>query len=643
MRNPDDLLRLTFRVICLLLALVCVQAVGVAQTADTETGVVTGHNGIAAAAQPLASQAAIDMLKAGGNAVDAAVAAAFAIGVVEPDGSGLGGGGGMVIYLAETGQSIYINYYQSTSHEIQQITYDTENDRHSAKAVLVPGTVAGLTLALEKFGTLPLARVLEPAIRYAEEGFEVDATLASLLLDNLEMLQADPATAEVFLDEGFPKMEGDLLIQPALAKTLKTIAAEGRDGFYRGPVAEALSSTITAMGGILTMEDLASFEAELTTPLEGSYRGYRIISANVPQSGASIIQALNMFEHENLAQSGHYSKSARTLHIMAETFRRVYADRWQFLGDPNFSYVPVNGLISKQFAQERYNEINRYKADPRQYRATPAGNPARYDQARTRVETMTVEPSQKVEWGDDEEEMTSGYEDWGENVFDSWGGRKKSGDTKTKTKKAQPVKDSSDALDDDDEPDDEKEYDGGHTTHLSVIDKNGNMVALTQTLGTFFGAGITIEGVLMNCGMSNFSTSAAVNMVKPDMRPRSSISPTVVLKDNKPFMVVGSPGAGRIPCAVAEILVNVIDFGMNAYEANSAPRFYCQKFDDYLYLEGGIDPAVAEELERMGHTLRKYEGLDLFFGGAQLILVDPATGLYYGSADPRRGGRAVAY
>lgn len=627
--------------VCVVLAFGWLSAA--AQSSEDLQRAASGRNGMVATAHPLASQAALDILKAGGNAVDAAVAAAFAIGVVEPDGSGLGGGGGMVIYLNETDQSFYINYYQRTPARVNEFSYDPEADRYTGEAVLVPGTVAGLTLALEKFGRLPLSQVIQPAIALAEDGFEVDATLAQLLLDNIEMLQVHEATSEMFLDDGFPKMQGDLLQQPALARTLRIIAEKGRDGFYGGPVAEHIVAKVNDEGGAMDIEDFTTYHAELTKPLEGTYRGYHILSANAPQSGEALIQALNMLENADLKSMGYYTQSAETAHLLAETLRRTYADRWQFLGDPDFNYVPLNGLIAKQFGRERFNDINRYKAEPRDYRTTPAGNPARYDQATQRPleVTPTEVGRQQSEWSDDDEEVTGSYNEWGENLFDNWGGKK----TNTKVKKgtqSEKAKKDSTAVSDDDEDFDDEEFDG-HTTHLSVIDKDGNMVSLTQTLGTFFGSGITVDGVLLNCGMSNFSRTSNNNMVEPLKRPRSSITPTVVLKDGKPFCVVGSPGASRIISTVVLTLVNIIDFELNAVEANAAPRMYCQKYEDYLFLEGGFDRDVVTQLERMGHNLRVYEGLDLFFGGVQVIIVDPTTGVYHGSADPRRGGVAFGY
>nr|MBN2278081.1 gamma-glutamyltransferase family protein [candidate division Zixibacteria bacterium] len=626
--------------VILRLIIILILAAGSTLSQDVLPGseIARGTQGMVATAHPLASQAALEMLKQGGNAVDAAVAAAFAIGVVEPDGSGLGGGGGMVIYLNREKESYYINYYQRASENVGDIDYDPDNDRLTAKSILVPGTVAGLTMALENFGTLSLNTVLEPAIRYAEEGFPLDNTLAQILLDNTSLVEKNPATAEVFLEEGFPRMEGDTLRQPGLAATLKEIARNGCDGFYKGHVAETIVGEIRRRGGVITMNDFKNYRAILTKPLEADYRGYKIITANAPQSGVSVLQSLNMLERTDLAKMGHYSQSARSLHLMAETFRRSYADRWTYLGDPEYIHVPLTGMISDRYATERFMEINQYKADPRKYRETAAGNPAKYDSEKTVDDQKAITPATDKTYFDDEnEEGKSSYDDWGEDMFDSWGKKKKkvqsagsektppgNSDTTTKT------------------PGFEEEFDG-HTTHLSVIDRAGNMVSLTQTLGTFFGSGITAGGVLLNCGMSNFSRTSLANVPQPGKQPRSSIAPTVVLKNDKPFMLLGSPGASRIICTVVELIVNAIDFGMDINQANLAPRFYCQKFEDYLYLENGISENVQNQLEKMGHALKVYNARDLFFGGAQLIYIDPVDGIYYGSADIRRGGVAIGF
>lgn len=537
-------------------------------------------NGMVATAHPLASRAAIEMLKSGGNAIDAAIAAAFAIGVVEPDGSGLGGGGGMVIYLKDRAESYYINYYARASERGSESGYSGSNDAHTAKAICVPGTVAGLTMAHEKFGTLSLSKVLGPAIRYASEGFEIDATLAKLILDNIETVMADEATMNIFCEDGFPLMEGDRIVQKELAQTLSVIAKKGGKGFYEDELAESMVRGIADRGGVLTLNDFASYEAQFTTPLYGTYRGYNIVTANAPQSGLCLIEALNILENYDLRNAPHYSESAEILHLIAETERFVYADRTAYLGDPRVADVPVEGLISKEYGTQRFHQINKERLDPPRYRDVEEGDPFPF---------VKKDPVPVVE-----EEDLSGE---------------------------------------------------GHTTHLSVIDKEGNCVALTQTLGLFFGSGQTVNGVLFNCAMTNFAyrSKNSINLYKDGKQSRSSILPTIILKEGEPFLIAGSPGAARIIATVIEVVINMIDYEMNVVEANLAPRFFVRDSEDFLYLESGIKPEVRVKLEEMGHTLRVYEGIDLFFGGVQMIYINPEDKKYYGSADKRRGGMAIGY
>ncbi len=538
----------------------------------------SGRNGMASTAHPLASEAAVSILKAGGNAVDAAVAAAFAIGVVEPDGSGLGGGGGMVIYLKENGESYYINYYGHSSENAVSLKFSSSRDRASGKSVGVPGTVGGLLMAHTKFGKLPLATVMAPAIEYASKGFRVDNTLATLILDNIEVIMSDPATAATFLDDGFPRMEGDLLVQSELAEVLKEISVKGRAGFYEGKYAEAFVKGLAERGGVLTLDDLASYEPVLTKPLSGTYRGYDVLSTALPQGGSTLILGLNILENWDFSKSEHFSKSAETFQVIAETQKLITADRYAFVADPLKVDVPVKGLLSKEYALSRFKSINMDKLDPPTYRQTAAGKPFDFNS----------EPE----------------EDAGSEEIDM----------------------------------------GGHTTTLSVIDRDGNAVALTQTLGLFFGSGQTVSGVLFNSAMTNYSyTTANVNLIGNRKQCRSTITPTIILKDGNPFLIVGSPGSARITSTVIELVVNIIDFGMDVEMANIAPRFYCQKMEDFLHVESGIEPSVLSKLEAMGHNIKLYEGIDLFFGGAQIIMVDPATGIYYGSADKRRGGIVAAY
>ncbi|MBU1101794.1 MAG: gamma-glutamyltransferase [Bacteroidetes bacterium] len=523
-----------------------------------------GKNGMVSTAHPLATETALRILKEGGNAIDAAVAAAFAIGVVEPDGSGLGGGGCMTIYLKDLNETHYINYYQKAPGLVDEIEYSRKIDKLNAKTALVPGTTAGLITALENYGTLDLSSVTKDAVRYAANGFEIDNTLAGIILDNLEVLQQYKETSDIFLPDGFPLMEGDTLKQSKLANTLKVIAAEGKEGFYDCYIATQIVNAINEAGNKFSLEDLKNYNVKVTDALKGTYRGYEIFSANAPQSGATIIQTMNMLEEIDFKELGHFTESAEVLHLMSEVFLRSYADRYFNVGDPDFSELPLELLTSKSFAKERFLTIDKSKTGEAGYRKTPEG--------------FSIEKEEQ-----------------------------------------------------------------GHTTHISIIDKDGNMVSLTQTLGTFFGCGFSVEGILFNSSYANFSSKAEVNKMGAGRQPRSTIAPTIILKDGKPFMCLGTPGGGRIIATLSEIMVNVIDFGMNAEEANQAPRFYCQVNDDFLNLEGRISEPIRAELENKGHHLKLYEDFDLFFGGAQFIIVDWDNHEYFGTADKRRGGMALGY
>lgn len=598
---------------------------------------VTSKLGMVATAHPLASKAAYEILQMGGNAIDAAVAAAFAIGVVEPDGSGLGGGGGMVIYLAKERKSFFVNYYQRGSEYIDELEYDPSTDRKSAKAILVPGTAAGLIKALENFGTLPLQTVLQPAIELAENGFPIDATLSSIILDNVELLQKYPSTAEVYLRDGFPLMEGDTIKQTELAKTLRKISLDGRAGFYEGEIAEQIVRDVTGEGGMITINDLKNYQAEILQPVQGSYRGHTIISANPPQSGISIIEALNILEKYNIRKLGHFSTSTETAHLLAETLRRVYADRSAYIGDPKYGYVPINGLLSKDYAESRFSDIDLSMSNPPDYRKTKEGNPSAYGRISKENKLVEEQISQRKYFNEDEDDEGYSNKENLDDLFDSWGKVKKN-KIHTDKKSDSLINNNYDKKEVELEL--EHEFDG-HTTHLSIIDKDGNMVSLTQTLGTFFGSGFTSAGVLFNGSMSNYSQNLKINIAEANKQPRSSISPTIILKDDKPFLVLGSPGATRIVATVVQLIINMIDFDMDVEQSNQAPRLFCQKFDDYLHLESRFSKEVQDGLERKGHRLRIYGDYDLYFGGAQIVGMNPVTGEFFGSADLRRGGSAM--
>jgi len=540
--------------------------------AEAAARTATGRKAMVATASPLATAVALDVLKRGGNAVDAAVAAAFAVGVVEPDASGLGGGGGMLVRKAN-GEAVYVNYYGEAPAGVAGMKYDPAADAKSAKAILVPGAVAGLARALKDHGTFPLAAVVAPSIRLAEEGFVVDATLSSILLDNFPVVAENEASAAVFLRDGLPLQEGEVLRQPKLAETLRAVARGGPRAFYEGPVAGSIVEGVKAAGGVLSLEDLKRYEPIVTKPVSTTYRGFEVLSSPPPHSGATVLEALNVLEYADLGKSGPPASSADTFHLVAEAMRRAYADRSAHLADPRFEEVPVAALLSKGYARARFESIDPARVVPEEYRKTPAGDPSAFSPVDAARESSVV----------------------------------------------------------------------GHTTQISVVDRHGNAVSITQTLGTFFGSGVTAGGVLLNCGVSNFAFSSRRNRLEPGKQPRSSISPTIVAKDGRVAFVLGSPGAIRIVATVLTLLVNLVDFGMTADEANQAPRFLCQKNDSVLPLEGRFPPALRDELTRRGHRLQLYGDFDLFFGGAQVIRVDRAGKRVEGSADPRRGGTAAGY
>ena len=514
-------------------------------------------------------------------------------------------------------ETIYINYYHMSGADPEAISFDSGRDRNTAKSVLVPGTAAGLCLALEDYGTLPLPVAIEPALRYARDGFPVDTTLAGLLLDNMEKLGDISGTRRRLHDRGVPHDGRGSAVQPDLARVLQLISDYGRDGFYKGETATALADGLTAGGGVMTMADLDAYVPVISKPVRGTYRGLEIVAAPPPHSGVTLIQIMNMIEQLELDPKVHFSESAEDIHMMSEIFRRCYADRSEYLGDPRFVATPETGLMSKTYACDILAGVNRYKADPRNYRDTPYGFPSKYCADAPAAVGAEQQRKRKLNWQDEDDQdpgLNPGFEN---DRFDRW--RKEKAATAGSNHK-------------------EDEFDGGHTTHLSVIDADGNMVALTQTLGNFFGSTVMIKGILLNNGRVNFSSVSSANLIEPFKRPRSSITPTLLFKDGKPFMSLGSPGAGRIIATVAEIVVNIVDYGMDVEAANAAPRFFCQKFDDHLFVESRISDEVRDELTRMGHSVRALGSMDLFFGGVQMVAIWPPTGELVGSADPRRGG-----
>ncbi|TKB48569.1 gamma-glutamyltransferase [Ferrimonas sediminicola] len=534
---------------------------------------VWAQHGMVASQERLASEVGVEILRRGGNAVDAAVAVGFALAVTLPRAGNLGGGGFMVVHLADSDQDIAIDYREMAPGRAHRDMFldeqgdaVTELSRFHGLAVGVPGTVYGLDLALSKYGTMSLKQVLAPAIALAEEGILVSADLANSLEGLKKRLGRWPSTEKVFYKAGGGLYApGDKLVQRDLAASLKRIADGGRDGFYKGETARLIAKAVQQAGGVMTEADLANYRAVERQPVRGEYRGYEVISMPPPSSGGvHIIQMLNMLEHKPMAEMG--AGSAQSIHWMAETMRRAYADRSEYLGDPDFTKVPVAGLTSRAYAAKLLKGI-----DPSH--ATPSSN---------------IKPGNPVP------------------------------------------------------------YESDQTTHYSVVDKWGNAVSNTYTLNFSYGSGLVAEGtgILLNNEMDDFSAKPGTpngygliggeaNEVQPGKRPLSSMSPTIVMKAGKPYLVTGSPGGSRIISTTLQVIVNVIDHDMNVAEATAASRIHHQWYPDEIRVEKSINPDTKRLLETMGHKVSVKPSM----GSTQSIMVTE-EGLM-GASDPRRMGAAT--
>ncbi len=545
------------------------------QAEGSHTGAATGRstvaeNGVVAAAHPLAAQAGLDVLKKGGNAFDAAVATAFALGVVEPNASGIGGGGFALLYVAKENKSYVIDFREIAPLKAKQDIYPLDDrgkpvgdvNRTGWKAVGVPGQVAGMELLHKRFGTAQWRELLQPAVDYAENGIEVSETLSQSVMDELDRIQKFPSQTffqKLVIKDGLPLMAGDKLVNKELAATLRLIAQKGAPAFYKGAIAAAIEKEFKARGdGWITKADLAAYKAVIREPVQANYRGYTLVSTPPPSSGGlTVLEILNILEGFDIRKMGPATPDF--MHAMIESQKLAYADRAKYMGDPAFVSVPVTGLLSKEYANTLRSRIAERGAG----RVLP-GNPQKYE--------------------------------------------------------------------------------SGSTTSFSVVDKEGNMITVTQTINLFWGSGVVPEGtgILMNNEMFDFNaTPGAANSPGAGKRPLSSMAPTMILKDGKPFATLGSPGGTRIISALANILVNLIDFEMGIQQAIEAPRFHNAN-SLTTAVEGGIQPEVLESLKSRGHKLSIRNNLDLYFGGAQGVMLG-ADGKLYGGADPRRDGVAVGY
>jgi len=549
--------------------LACVVLVGLIGVGAVAGQVETSTEGMVATAHQLASDAGAEILAAGGNAVDAAVAAAFAITVVEPNASSLGGEGFMVLSLAD-GRDIAIDY---RSVAPGHITYEDDNDepRYGPESTCVPGLVAGLATALEDYGTMTLAEVMAPAIRLAKNGFPLDEGLQTRISDAYEWMSADPTASAVYLPDGLVPDVGSNLVQADMAHALELIAAQGPKIFYRGEIALAIEA---ATEGFLGYSDLQRYAAVIRNPVLSTYRGYEVIGAPPNVAGTTVAQALNILETFDLA--GYTWSDSGAIHLIAESLKVASADRLPYVGDPDFFDVPLDTLLSKEYAEVRAGLI-----DP----------------------NSAIFPTNSVPAGDLE-------------AFELVG-----------------------AVD---------EAYSASTTQVSVLDDAGNAVSITQTLSSFWGSRVMVPnyGFFINDELHNFNDYnpdrlSDVNVHQPFKRPRTVIAPTIVRDtEGEVFLVLGSPGAGRIPSTVVETIVNVIDFGMTLEDAIRTPKFCSRVSYKELRIEGGYPQAALDALEALGHTLKtSYGELDLYFGGINAILVE--DGVMTGVGSFRRDGGAA--
>lgn len=568
------------------------------QRAEARSGMVT-------AAHPLAAEAGLEMLRAGGNAVDAAVAAAFAVGVVEPMMSGMGGGGAMTLWLEEPGRAEVLEFYAALGANpdtaIEGVfagdTVDSDTIAPE-RGVAVPGAVAGLLAALERYGTLSRARVLAPAISLARDGFIVQPLLARAVENAEEKLRHAPEAAALFLPGDEPIQPGDRLIQTGLARSLEAVAAGGADAFYRGPLTAEMVRVLRAGGSTLTEADFGAYTPNHRRPLCTGYREYAVLSAPPPMGGVVLLEALNLIERTDLPAIGPPVSSPRALGLVADAIRVARADRAAWSGDPDDTAVPGAGLASDAFAAERSHLLGRAPPD-----TVPPGDPWDEDARGPEPGCAALDPFPPSRLP---RPVTTG---------------------------ASPVPELPQGASDDD---------ASHTTHISVVDAGGNAVSLTYTMGLYFGTGAYAAGMFLNSAGYNFDDHPPAAKRAPYRTANSTIAPTLVLEGDDVRLAVGSPGSGRISPAILHTILYTLDFGYDPGRAISLPRIYPWTTEAVVQVEPGFAPEALAGLRDRGYTLVPHPPLDMYFGGVHAILVRP-DGTLVGVADPRRDGAARGY
>ena len=537
---------------------------------------VRGKNGMVVSASNLATKVGVEILKKGGNAIDAAVAVGFALAVTYPAAGNLGGGGFMVIHLKD-GINITIDYREKAPQSINEFIFQDslgnflpDKSQEGVTSSGVPGSVAGLIYALEKYGTLSLKEAIQPAIDLAMNGFELEYRLAKSFEYELDYFNKYPSSKKIFSKGGNSYQEGDLFIQYDLAKTLQLIKEKGIDGFYKGEIAELIVKQINSDSGYITLDDLANYTPVERAPITTDYKGYKIVTMGPPSGGGvTLLQMLNILE--NYSFNKEEWGSSQYIHKLVMAMKYSFADRSRHIGDPDFYKVPINWLLSKNYANEIFNKIDS-----------------------TATTSSEILPGNNLGLTESEE-----------------------------------------------------------TTHYSVIDKFGNAVSTTTTLNSSYGSGIVVDGAgfLLNNEMDDFSSKPGVpnqfgligseaNKIEPGKRMLSSMSPTIVLKDIKPVLIVGSPGGSTISTVVLQVIMNVLDFDMDIQQAIDMPRIHHQWLPDIINYEPfGLSLDVIESLQNMGHLF----GDKRILGRTEGIMFDFENQIFYGATDPRGYGAAVGY
>jgi gamma-glutamyltranspeptidase/glutathione hydrolase len=533
---------------------------------------VRERNAMVAAQEPYATDVGVEVLRRGGNAIDAAVAVAFALAVTMPSAGNLGGGG-FLLYRGADGKARFFDFREAAPLASTRNMYLDEKGELSAastvgwKAAGVPGTVRGLEMAHKSLGSRPWRELVKPAVRLAREGYEVSYAQARGLENGRKLLERFPESRRIFLKDGALHQAGDELRQPELAATLERIGRRGADEFYEGEIARILAEECGRNGGLITIEDLKAYRAVERKPLTGRYRDYDVITAPPPSSGGvGILQMLGVLEGTGYERHGYGSASA--IHFVAETMRRFYADRSEHFGDPDFFRVPIRGLLDPRYISHLRSTIDPVRASPPE----------------------AVRPGKMAA-----QESTE-------------------------------------------------------TTHFSIVDAKGNAAALTYTINGWYGSGVTVPrlGFLLNNEMDDFAAKPGTpnmfgliqgeaNVIEPRKRPLSSMTPTILTRSGKPFLVLGAPGGSRIINGVLQVILNIVDYGMNVQDAVDAPRFHHQWQPDKLFLEDRFSPDTLALLQARGHTIETISTVAV----VEAIRIE--GGWLEGASDGRGNGKAAGF